>query len=76
MASELGLTASQLSLAWVLARGGDIIPIPGTRTIRHLEENVAALAIRLTAEQQARLEATVSKGSVAGVRGMGGLRRT
>jgi len=76
MASKLGVTAAQLSLAWVLARGNDIIPIPGTRTIRHLEENAAALAIRLTPEQQAQLEATVPKGAVAGVRGMGGLRRT
>jgi len=75
LASKLGVTAAQLSLAWVLARGNDI-PIPGTRTIRHLEENVAALAIRLTPEQQAQLEATVPKGAVAGVRGMGGLRRT
>jgi aryl-alcohol dehydrogenase-like predicted oxidoreductase len=75
MANELGITASQLSLAWVLARGNDIIPIPGTRTIHHLEENVAALEVRLTAQQQAQLEATVSKGAVAGKRGMAAVRR-
>ncbi len=39
MASKLGITAAQLSLAWVLSRGDDIIPIPGTRTIGHLDEN-------------------------------------
>jgi aryl-alcohol dehydrogenase-like predicted oxidoreductase len=76
IASTLGVTAAQLALAWVLARGNDIIPIPGTRTVRHLEENIAALEIRLTPQQQAQLEATVSKNGVAGTRGMGGLRRT
>jgi aryl-alcohol dehydrogenase-like predicted oxidoreductase len=75
IASELGVTASQLSLAWVRARGNDIIPIPGTRTIRHLKENVAALEIRLTPQQLAQLEAAVSKDAVAGMRGMGRLRR-
>jgi aryl-alcohol dehydrogenase-like predicted oxidoreductase len=75
MAKRLGVTAAQLSLAWVLARGNDIIPIPGTRTIRHLEENVAAPAIRLTPQQQAQLEASVSKDAVAGARAMGSLRR-
>jgi aryl-alcohol dehydrogenase-like predicted oxidoreductase len=75
IASELGVTASQLSLAWVRARGNDIIPIPGTRTIRHLEENVAALEIHLTPQQLAQLEAAVSKDAVAGMRGMGRLRR-
>jgi aryl-alcohol dehydrogenase-like predicted oxidoreductase len=75
IASELGVTASQLSLAWVRARGNDIIPIPGTRTVRHLEENVGALEIRLTPQQLAQLEAAVSKDAVAGMRGMGRLRR-
>jgi aryl-alcohol dehydrogenase-like predicted oxidoreductase len=76
IADQLGVTAAQLALAWVRARGDNVIPIPGTRTIRHLEENVAALEIRLTPQQQAQLEATVSKDAVAGTRGMGGLRRT
>jgi aryl-alcohol dehydrogenase-like predicted oxidoreductase len=75
MANTLGVTAAQLALAWVLARGNDIIPIPGTRTIRHLEENIAALAIELTPQQQTQLEATVSKEAVAGARAMGGIRR-
>jgi len=75
IAAELGVTPAQLSLAWVLSRGDDVIPIPGTRTIRHLEENVAALDVRLSAAQRDRLEAAVPKGAAAGVRGMGGLRR-
>jgi aryl-alcohol dehydrogenase-like predicted oxidoreductase len=75
IANELGVTAAQLSLAWVLARGNDIIPIPGTRAIRHLEENVAALEIHLTPQQLAQLKATVSKDAVAGVRGMARIRR-
>lgn len=49
LAAELGHTPAQLSLAWVLARGGHIVPIPGTRSIAHLEENVAAAAIVLDA---------------------------
>jgi aryl-alcohol dehydrogenase-like predicted oxidoreductase len=76
IARRLDVTAAQLSLAWLLARGDDIIPIPGTRTIRHLEENVAALDIRLTLQQQVELEAAVSKGAVAGARAMGSLRRS
>jgi aryl-alcohol dehydrogenase-like predicted oxidoreductase len=74
LATELGVTAAQLALAWVLAQGTDIIPIPGTRSIHHLEENIAALAIRLTPEHRARLEAAVPKGAVAGARGMGALQ--
>jgi aryl-alcohol dehydrogenase-like predicted oxidoreductase len=73
LAAELGVTAAQLALAWVLAQGADIIPIPGTRSVRHLEENAAALAIRLAPGQLARLETAVPKGAVAGARGMGAL---
>jgi aryl-alcohol dehydrogenase-like predicted oxidoreductase len=59
---------SQLALAWVIAQGGDIIPIPGTRRVRYLEENVQALSIKLTAEDLAHLDAIASKGSAAGTR--------
>jgi aryl-alcohol dehydrogenase-like predicted oxidoreductase len=75
IAGELNVTAAQLSLAWVLAKGNDLIPIPGTRKVKHLEENVAALEIKLTPEHLARIEAAVPKGVVAGVRGMGGLKK-
>ncbi|KJY33049.1 aldo/keto reductase [Streptomyces sp. NRRL S-495] len=51
LAAEAGCTPAQLALAWVLAQGETVIPIPGVRRRRHLEENVASLAIRLSAEQ-------------------------
>jgi aryl-alcohol dehydrogenase-like predicted oxidoreductase len=63
-----GVTKAQLALAWVLAKGNDIVPIPGTRRIDRLEENVAAAAIRLTAEDVAELEAAVPPDEVVGAR--------
>jgi aryl-alcohol dehydrogenase-like predicted oxidoreductase len=68
VAQRLGCTAGQLALAWVLAQGGDVVPIPGTRRVRYLEENVAALEVTLAPEDLAALEAAVPKGSVAGER--------
>ena len=50
MAREKGCTAAQLALAWVLAQGEDIVPIPGTKHVRYLDENIAALEVSLTAE--------------------------
>jgi aryl-alcohol dehydrogenase-like predicted oxidoreductase len=55
MAEEKGATAGQLALAWVLAHGPDVVPIPGTKRRRNLEENVGAVAVRLTDEDLARL---------------------
>ena len=72
VAAELGITPAQLALTWVLSRGDDVIPIPGTKRIAHLEENVAALDIRLSPAQLAQIEAAVPKGSAAGSRRMGG----
>ncbi len=68
MAQERGVKASQLALAWVMAQGKDIVPIPGTTRRDHLEENLAALAIVLTAEDLARLEAIAPQGAAAGLR--------
>jgi aryl-alcohol dehydrogenase-like predicted oxidoreductase len=51
IASEKGCTASQLALAWVLAQGDDIIPIPGTKRRSYLEQNAAATKIRLTSKE-------------------------
>lgn len=68
LAAELGVTMAQLALAWVLAQGDDVIPIPGTKRIRYLEENAGALAVRLTPEHIARLETAAPKGTVAGAR--------
>jgi aryl-alcohol dehydrogenase-like predicted oxidoreductase len=68
IAEEKGVTASQLALAWVLAQGPDVVPIPGTKRVRYLEENVGALQIQLDAEDLERLEAASPEGDVAGAR--------
>jgi aryl-alcohol dehydrogenase-like predicted oxidoreductase len=68
IASEKGATPGQLALAWVLARGEDVVPIPGTTRVAHLEENVGALAVELTEEDLERLEAAFPKGATAGAR--------
>jgi len=59
---------SQLALAWLLARGGDIFPIPGTKHVNRLEENVGALQVQLTPEEVARLDAAFPAGAAAGTR--------
>jgi aryl-alcohol dehydrogenase-like predicted oxidoreductase len=68
IAAEKGCKASQLALAWVLAQGEEIIPIPGTTRRAHLEQNLAALEITLTAQDLARLNQVAPKGVVAGDR--------
>lgn len=68
VADELGCTASQLALAWVLAKGDDIVPIPGTKRSAHLEENVAAAGMALTSEEVARIEDAVPANAVIGER--------
>src|SRR3989440_4240470 len=68
LAAAKGVTPGQLALAWVLAQGEDIVPIPGTTRVPHLEENVAALEIELTKDDLAELEAVFPKGAAAGER--------
>jgi aryl-alcohol dehydrogenase-like predicted oxidoreductase len=68
MARDKGCTPGQLALAWLLARGRDIVPIPGTKRRDRLEENVRALDVRLTAEEAARLADAVPVGAAAGLR--------
>ena len=68
LAREFGLSATQLAIAWLLAQGNDIVPIPGTKRRTHLEENVAAAAVTLTPAQLARIDELVPKGAVAGAR--------
>ncbi len=68
IATEIGVTPAQLSLAWLLGRRDDIIPIPGTKRIGYLEENVAAADITLSPELVARIEAATPKYAVAGAR--------
>ncbi len=68
LAREKGVTPGQLALAWVLAQGPDIVPIPGTTTRVHLEENLGALRVALTAPELARIDALAPKGATAGLR--------
>jgi aryl-alcohol dehydrogenase-like predicted oxidoreductase len=68
MAREKGVTPAQLALAWVLARGRDIVPIPGTKRRSYLEDNVEATKLELTAEELGRLDAAFPKGVAAGQR--------
>jgi aryl-alcohol dehydrogenase-like predicted oxidoreductase len=68
IAREKGCTASQLALAWVLAQGDDIVPIPGTKRRKYLEDNVAAAAIALTKEDLRQMEAVFPADAAAGGR--------
>jgi aryl-alcohol dehydrogenase-like predicted oxidoreductase len=68
IAEAKGVTPSQLALAWVLAQGEDVVPIPGTRRIANLEENVAAVNIQLTAAELAAIEEAAPAGVAAGER--------
>lgn len=68
IASEKGITPAQLALAWLLAQGPDIVPIPGARKRKHLEENCAAVDIELTKEDIERIDAVARPGAFAGQR--------
>ncbi len=68
MAREKGCTPPQIAIAWVLARGKDIVPIPGTKHRRYLEENVRALDLSLTGDDLARIEKAFPFGAAAGTR--------
>jgi aryl-alcohol dehydrogenase-like predicted oxidoreductase len=68
IAAAKGVSAAQVALAWVLARGNDIIPIPGAKRLEHLEQNVAATRLKLTEEECTWLEATFSPENISGDR--------
>ena len=68
VARQKQCTPSQLALAWLLARGNDIVPIPGTKRVAYLEENVGALDVSLTPEDLARIDAIAPRGVAAGAR--------
>ncbi len=68
IAAEKGVTPGQLALAWVLHQGGDIVPIPGTKRRKYREENAAAAAVELTAQQLERLDEVLPPGAAAGER--------
>ncbi len=68
IASQKGVTPGQLALAWLLAQGKDIVPIPGTKRRDYLEENIGAVAIELTPEELAQIDQVVPKQAAAGER--------
>lgn len=68
IAAEKGCTPSQVTLAWLLAQGPDVVAIPGTRYPARLDENIGAVKVRLTPEEVARMSAAVPAGAAAGTR--------
>jgi len=68
IAKEKGCTPSQLALAWDLAQGDDIVPIPGTKRRKYLEENIAAVDVQLTPADLSRIEDLMPRGSASGPR--------
>lgn len=68
IAKKKGCTAGQLTLAWLLAQGDDIIPIPGTKKIKYLEENMKALDIKLTKDEEKEIRKAVEGAEVHGLR--------
>jgi aryl-alcohol dehydrogenase-like predicted oxidoreductase len=68
LAAEKGCSAAQLALAWLLAQGDDIVPIPGTKRRSHLAENMDVVDIELSAEEVSKIGASIDTGAVAGER--------
>lgn len=68
MAKELACTPAQLALAWLLTRDENIVPIPGTTSLAHLQENLGAATLRLSAEVMARLDGLINRHTVHGAR--------
>jgi aryl-alcohol dehydrogenase-like predicted oxidoreductase len=68
IAADKGITAGQLALAWVMAQGEDIVPIPGTKRLKYLEQNAAATSVHLSLDDLQRIEQACPPGSVAGER--------
>jgi len=68
MAAAKGCTPGQLALAWLLAQGGDVVPIPGTKRRTYLDENVGAASVTVTGADIAELDALMPLGAVVGQR--------
>ena len=68
LAARKGCTASQLALAWVMAQDEGIVPIPGCKRVEHLEENVASLAVTISADERRELETCFAPSAAAGER--------
>jgi aryl-alcohol dehydrogenase-like predicted oxidoreductase len=66
--SDRACTPAQLALAWLLAKGDDIVPIPGTKRVKHVEENIGAADIRLSQSEVDELESTFTPDAAAGAR--------
>jgi aryl-alcohol dehydrogenase-like predicted oxidoreductase len=68
LAAQKGCTPAQLALAWVLAQGNDMLPIPGTKRVKYLEENAAAEGVALSQDELARIDTLLPPGAAAGAR--------
>jgi aryl-alcohol dehydrogenase-like predicted oxidoreductase len=68
LAERKGITPGQLALAWVLARGADVVPIPGTKRTNYLKENIAAGAVVISAAEMTEIAEALPKGAVSGER--------
>jgi aryl-alcohol dehydrogenase-like predicted oxidoreductase len=68
LASEKGATPAQLALAWLMAQGPDVIPIPSNKSRRHLDENIGAIMVKLSADELNRLNNLFAPGIAAGPR--------
>ena len=68
MANRKACTTAQLALAWVLAQGDFIFPIPGTKRIKYLDENIGALNVQLSSNELAEIDAIAPHGAAAGTR--------
>jgi aryl-alcohol dehydrogenase-like predicted oxidoreductase len=68
LAAAKGCTPSQFALAWVLAQGEDIVPIPGTKRLKYLDENIGALSVRLTPKELSEIDAVLPAGAASGER--------
>jgi aryl-alcohol dehydrogenase-like predicted oxidoreductase len=68
LAAGKGCTPSQLALAWVLAQGEDVVPVPGTKRLKFLDENLGALNVRLTPKELSEIDAVLPPGAASGER--------
>ena len=68
LAGTKGVAAGQVAIAWLLHKGPDVVPIPGSKSRKHLEENAAAVDVSLTAADMAALDAALAAGNVSGPR--------
>jgi aryl-alcohol dehydrogenase-like predicted oxidoreductase len=76
VAARKGVTAGQMALSWVMAKGEDVVPIPGTKRRKYLEENAAAVAIKLSAAEISELEEAVPEDEIVGDRYAEGSMKT